>query len=64
MTGFNAISINKNKNKNTENSSIADVDGILEESSDISVETMTELDDISKAKSKNIFFFYKGSSLA
>jgi hypothetical protein len=53
----------KNKKTKSENSSIVDVDDILEESSDISFETITELDDISKAKSKNIFSFTKDHPL-
>ena len=53
----------KNENKNFENSSIADVDDILKGSSDISVKTMTEIDNISGAKSKNIFSFRKDHPL-
>jgi len=53
----------KYKKTKSENSSIADVDNMLEESSDISFETMSELDDISKAQAKNIFYFMKDHPL-
>ena len=61
MTGFNIITIKKLKKP--ENCSNMDADDIVEVGSDVSFDTMTEVDDISEKKTKKVFYFTKNHPL-
>jgi len=63
MTGFNIITVKKLKKAKSENCSNMNADDILEVGSDISFDTVTEVDGISKTKPKKVFYFTKDHPL-